>query len=527
MNRREGSLPMAFYVALVVGVIVASACGGTPDLQIFATATSPAAQPLPTEPGAGPANPTPVGSELPPAVGASSEELAQATVQILAMIDDGTVLQAIWTGSGSIISPDGLILTNGHVVDDRWDEYTHLGVATTGRTDQPPQLEYLAVIAAVDYDLDLAVIRIISDIDGNQVTLNLPYIALGDSDGVEIGEALRILGYPGIGGETITFTSGAVSGFTSERGVEGRAWIKTDTTIAGGNSGGMGANEEGQLIGVPTQVSAGVDVDIADCRVLVDTNRDGVINELDDCIPVGGFLNGLRPVNLALPLIEAARTGQQYVVGAGPEEAPAGGFDLSYTDFSNIRFSDDVTEDDQPTQILPIFPSNSYSVCAFWDYEGMVDGMSWSAFWFIDGLLDEGGSIPNDTWIGGETGSWWVCIFNNNGLPDGLYELVLQVEGEVMGTEAVYVGGGRTMVDFTLSNQSSVTVCYVLLSPNEAQNWGQDELGATEVISSSADRTFRIGSGVYDMLLLDCDTSILLEEYGIDVFEDSIYTLSD
>jgi len=240
--------------------------------------------------------------------------LAHATVQILALQSAGGSFDVVWSGSGSIIRSDGLILTNGHVVDDRLSEYEFLGVALTGRTDEPPELEYRAEIASADYALDLAVIRIVADMDGNPVDVNLPAIAVGDSDQVEIGDHVRVLGYPGIGGETITFTEGAISGFTSERAVEGRAWIKTDATIAGGNSGGMAVNTAGQLIGVPTRASAGeTQGDIVDCRPVVDTNRDGVIDDNDTCVPIGGFINGIRPVNLARSLIEAAERGDAYV----------------------------------------------------------------------------------------------------------------------------------------------------------------------------------------------------------------------
>jgi hypothetical protein len=54
--------------------------------------------------------------------------------------------------------------------------------------------------------------------------------------------------------------------------------------------------------------------------VLADTNRDGVVDENDNCVPTGGFINALRPVNLAWPLIEAAQEGLVEVVGG--EDAP-------------------------------------------------------------------------------------------------------------------------------------------------------------------------------------------------------------
>lgn len=460
-------------------------------------------------------------------LGNSTSDLARATVQILALVNAGGSYQSVWTGSGSIIAPQGLILTNSHVVDDRYGEYEVLGVSLTQRTDQPPTLTYLAEIAAVDYGLDLAVIRVITDLDGNPVTPNLPFIQLTDSDQVEIGDDLRILGYPGIGGETITFTEGAVSGFTSERGVEGRAWIKTDATIAGGNSGGMGVDVNGQLVGVPTRASAGGgDADIVDCRPVADTNRDGTIDEQDSCVPIGGFLNGLRPANLAQPLIQAALSGEQYAIGPGPLEVPQGSIDLSQVDFSNLVFSDEVAPGDLPGNLWYALPEGAKQLCAFWDYEGMIDGFTWSAYWFANGELDEGGSFLNDTWVGGPSGNWWVCVTSESGLTSGLYELALDVEGEVLLTDSIFVGGGRGVVDFTLDNSSGLEVCYVQLSPSDAQNWGPDELDSEEILGAGSVRVFRTASGTYDLRLSDCDGGILLEEYGLDLSTDSTFAFS-
>jgi S1-C subfamily serine protease len=514
-------------VAVALG-LAGLACNALPDEE--PTATSPADIPVlePTPKSSqvdeSPEPTQPSGQE---SVGSGNAELAKATVQIFALYTEVGEWDVIWTGSGSIVSSDGLILTNAHVVDDRYDEYSVLGIATTDRTDEPPELVYLAEIEAVDYGLDLAVIRIVSDLDGNSVDLNLPWVELGDSDVIEIGGKLRILGYPGIGGDTITFTEGAVSGFTQERSVEGRAWIKTDATIAGGNSGGMAANEAGQLIGVPTRASGGSDNQIVDCRPVADTNRDGYVDDLDTCVPIGGFINGLRPVNLALPLIEAAMSGQSYVGGPQPGAAPSGGYDTSETFLYDLAFSDGVTDDDQPTQLWWALPSGVTEICAFWDYEGMVDGMIWSAYWFANGELSEGGSFINDIWEGGESGSWWVCIFNDNGLDDGLYELVLEVEGQSMTNESIFVGGGRSVVDFIVINDSSFTICYVNLSPSEAQNWGQDELASDEVIQSGFEAPLPLPTGVYDVRLRDCELEPLLTEYGIEVFEDTEYTISD
>ncbi|MEW6569485.1 MAG: serine protease [Chloroflexota bacterium] len=454
-------------------------------------------------------------------------ELALATVQVLAMVRQGGQFSPVWSGSGSIITPDGLILTNAHVVDDRYDEYTHLGVAVLKQTDRPPELRYLAEIAAVDYGLDLAVIRIVSDLNGSPVSLNLSTIAIGDSDEVEIGDPLQILGYPGIGGETITFTEGAVSGFTSDRLVDGRAWIKTDATIAGGNSGGTGANAAGELIGVPTTASSGAEEgEVVDCRPVVDTNRDGQVDDRDTCVPIGGFINGLRPVNLALPLIEAALSGAVYHSGVVSQVEPAGGYDLSQTRFFHLAFADGVTPDDRPTRLLPALPTGTVDACAFWDYEGMIDGMTWSAYWFVDGEPSEGGSIVNASWVGGDQGNWWVCIHDDLGLADGLYELVLEVEGEALAADAVFVGGQHPTVRLTVINDTTRPACCIQISPSLAQNWGPDDLGETEIVYPGASRLFEVPAGQYDLRALDCDFNRVAQQYRIDIAEDITFALS-
>jgi len=453
------------------------------------------------------------------------EDLAHAVVQIQAMDSRG---DPVWSGSGTFISPDGLILTNAHVVDDRFDEYDSLAVATTVATDEPPELGYLAEIAAVDYALDLAVVRVTSDLDGNEVTEEFPFVALGDSENVEIGDNIRILGYPGIGGDTITFTNGVVSGFTSERSVGGRAWIKTDATIAGGNSGGLAVDAAGRLIGVPTIAGSGADDQPVDCRYVADTNRDGVVDENDNCVPVGGFINGLRPVNLALPLIDAVKAGEQYVSPIEPEPEPTGGFDTVNVYISNLVFADGVTDDDKPTKVYDAMPSGVDHVCAFWDYEGMQDGMSWEALWFIDGELSEEGSIVDDTWVGGNSGNWWACILNEeSGLSDGLYELTISVEGDLQGSRAIFVGGDHPPVELEVANSSSVPICYVFISPSGAQNWGFDYLGIDEGIAPDDSKTFDIPAGIYDLLIRDCDENDLIDERELEITQDSVFTVRD
>ncbi len=266
-----------------------------------ATATpQPTATASPTQP------PTPT-----PTAAAMDRVPFRAVVQIVALDADG---EPLWSGSGSIISPDGLILTNAHIVlPDRGEpEVATLLVLLTEHEDRPPRPRFYAEVLQADPNLDLAVLRIARDLDGQPVRaadLNLPYLPLGDPADLRLGDELTILGYPGIGGNTITLTKGEVAGFIEEAPYGPRAYIKTTATLAGGNSGGAALNTRGELVAVPTRF--GVDAEeVVDCRVLVDTNQDGVIDDRDACVPIGGFINALRPVNLAEDMITAARRGE-------------------------------------------------------------------------------------------------------------------------------------------------------------------------------------------------------------------------
>jgi S1-C subfamily serine protease len=263
-------------------------------------------------------------------------------VLISALYKENGEYQEGWTGSGTFISSDGLILTNAHVVlSDKYYKVDALTIAPTTNPDEKPEPLYFAKVIQADANLDIAVLKVSSDLAGNPVdpsSLNFPFVNLGNSDDLALGDPITILGYPGIGGETITLTSGEVAGFTSETDYGNRAFIKTSATIAGGNSGGLATDEAGNLVGIPTQLGSGADGGIVDCRTLADTNRDGVVDDNDSCIPTGGFINSLRPVKLALPLIDAARRGEENIVAEIiPEKksAPESGNVLYQDDFSD------------------------------------------------------------------------------------------------------------------------------------------------------------------------------------------------
>jgi serine protease Do len=241
---------------------------------------------------------------------AQRQEIMNGAVLIIPLVKEGGEYVPVGHGSGTILSEDGVVLTNAHVVTDMGNQFGLEGgpfdglvVALTTREDLPPTPMYFAEILVYDHELDLALIQITKDLNGRAVDaddMNLSPIAIGDSDDLHLGDDLYIFGYPGIGGGYITFTSGRVSGFESAELSTGeviRTWIRTDTTVAPGNSGGTGVNDQGELIGVPTQIGE------AAARRVADTNGDGVIDEDDTPVSVGQ-LNELRPVNLMAFLME-------------------------------------------------------------------------------------------------------------------------------------------------------------------------------------------------------------------------------
>ena len=181
-----------------------------------------------------------------------------AVVMIVAVAVRDGALFPVSSGSGTIVSPDGDILTNAHVLaNSRTSKTTPLFVVGRYHTrDREPQFVCAGKSSDsnIDQALDLAVIRCSMDMSGRPFSAkNWPAAAIGRSERVVVGEQLWILGYPNVGGSTIHVTSGLVSGWTGETGGAGsRAYMKTDAVVAHGNSGGSAINASGQLVGVPS-----------------------------------------------------------------------------------------------------------------------------------------------------------------------------------------------------------------------------------------------------------------------------------
>ncbi len=139
-------------------------------------------------------------------------------------------------GSGFIVSSDGLIVTNNHVVDG----------AQTVKVKLNDKTEYDAEVIGADPLTDIALIKITTDVD-------LPTVPWGDSETVRAGDEAVAIGNPfGLGG---TVTSGIVSAVSRDiHSGPYDDYIQTDAAINRGNSGGPLFNADGEVIGVNTMI---------------------------------------------------------------------------------------------------------------------------------------------------------------------------------------------------------------------------------------------------------------------------------
>ena len=143
-------------------------------------------------------------------------------------------------GSGVVVSPDGYILTNNHVVEG----------ATQVKVAFADQREYPAKIIGTDKATDVAILKIDQK--------NLPVLPLSDSSRAQVGDVVLAVGNPFGLGQTVTM--GIVS--ATGRSLGGRIeqyedFIQTDAAINPGNSGGALINTRGELVGINTAILAG------------------------------------------------------------------------------------------------------------------------------------------------------------------------------------------------------------------------------------------------------------------------------
>ena len=175
-------------------------------------------------------------------------------------------------GSGVILSKEGLIVTNHHVIDNATEIKVKL---TSGE-------EHKATLIASDAQTDLAVLRITAD--------NLKPAVLGDSDTMRVGETVYAIGNP-LGSLGGSVSEGIVSAKDREIKIDGQNMVllQTSAAVNPGNSGGGLFNSKGELVGIVNAKSSGEDIEGIGFAIPISFAK-GIVEDLTTTGKVSGRL---------------------------------------------------------------------------------------------------------------------------------------------------------------------------------------------------------------------------------------------
>ncbi len=399
--------------------------------------------------------------------GASIEDIASSVVLIESI--DGR--RALSSGSGTIISPDGYIYTNRHVIEDGDD----FAIYMLDDIRERPVLRYYASLQyqSRNIDIDFAILKIDRDERGREINARneaLPYLIPASKE-VNVGDTIRIFGYPGIGdgymvvttGEVVTVQNGSVDGNRLP------VWYWTDAEISGGNSGGLAVNEAGEVIGLPTWV-------ISEERT-------------------AGRLGGVLP----LGAVEMMLAADNYTIDApGAPSAPDAPDRVAQGNVLTL-----VNDSDAPICFVYISPTNARD-------------------WGDDQLGDREIVAQGDSYdFSFEVGAYDVLLLDCNGdtLQD---ERGVTLDNSVVAT---FDGTGLLFAaptapstpTLTIVNMSDETICYVYISPSSASNWGDDQLDDSEVLEAGSKRAWQVEPEAYDVMLQDCNRDVLEDVRGVTI----------
>ncbi|MDQ7026711.1 MAG: serine protease [Anaerolineae bacterium] len=187
------------------------------------------------------------------------DRIGQSVVLIQAMRNG----EPIATGSGTIVTTDGQIYTNRHVLENADD----FAIFMLEDPNELPVLRYFAQAELVfpygadDVYLDFATLQINRDANGNAIlrrNLSLPAIDTSEFRTMRRGDRLFVFGYPGIGNGYQVFTEGIVTTVQNSTVADNRipTWYQTGAEIAPGNSGGLVVDSNGIPVGIPTAVNS-------------------------------------------------------------------------------------------------------------------------------------------------------------------------------------------------------------------------------------------------------------------------------
>jgi hypothetical protein len=367
------------------------------------------------------------------------DRIRRSTVYIMQTRTVAGIPIVTCVGSGTLIDRSGLIVTNSH--------NTVTNSACTGDTivislsilpNEPPVPSYYAEVAQADIGQDLALLRISRELSGrvvNSDALALPFVELGDSSLVNLDQTITIVGYPDVGNSSVESLRGTVGSFIAEPIGGDRAWMKTDTPIPGTMTGGGVYNQQGQLIGIPTTVPIRPLSADETCLLLADTNGDGLVNSRDSCVPIGGFINTIRPSNFVRPLQRGAALGitlqritQPFVQLETGGEATVSRLFIAPSEI-----------DGMPTTVASSLPTGTDSLYLFFDYRNMTPDTIYELRVTIDDRPSPTFSLAPVRWGGGGNGMWYIGS-RGQVYPNGIYRFTLYINGLASGSREIIVG---------------------------------------------------------------------------------------
>lgn len=208
----------------------------------------------------------------------------------------------IGTGSGVIISPDGYIVTNNHVIAKASELKVTLN---NNRT-------YDAKVVGTDATSDIALVKIEPEED-------LPYLAFGDSDNTRIGEWVLAVGNPF--NLTSTVTAGIVSAKARDLG-RNQSFLQTDAAVNPGNSGGALVNTNGDLIGINTAITSQTGSYVGYSFAVPSNIARKIVEDIMEFGNVQKGILGIQTINVNTPL--AAEKGINEIEGVYIESIEEG-----------------------------------------------------------------------------------------------------------------------------------------------------------------------------------------------------------
>lgn len=352
----------------------------------------------------------------------------RATVQVIVPDPEYEIFSL---GSGTVLNADGLILTNNHVVEgDRrnglMNDEGMAGIAVAPADLRGEAvLKYFGRVVKTDPELDLALIQIVALADDPEAplpdNLGLTPIEFGNSDELMISDEVNMFGYPGLGGNTPTYTRGIVSGFLDDNRDGVYEWFKTDAELNHGNSGGLATDDQGRFVGVPT---AG--------------NTDDI-----------GKIGLVRTGNLALDFVNSYFPNTN---GNG-------------VSVSNVEFAEAINRRGQPINAGVQFEAGITDLYAVFDFDGFEDGKTLTYVWYVDGFETARDAFQ---WDSGVSGTSWVSVYDDNGLPEGFTEVELIFDGTPVYRGGVMVGEGSAPPPVTPGNASFGPITFA-----ESESGGQ------------------------------------------------------